>query len=112
MTNNPDSVSVDPEEVRKHADSVEALMGSLDKCLEAANYLTSADDGYGDWLRPAIKGLFDDNHRSTVEVIRAAGERTAEVPEKLKATATSFEDADGSFTTTLQGLQAAIGNSE
>jgi hypothetical protein len=112
MTNNPDSVSVDPEEVRKHADSVEALMGSLDKCLEAANYLTSADDGYGNWLRPAIKGLFDDNHRSTVEVIRAAGERTAAVPEKLKATATSFEDADGSFATTLQGLQAAIGNSE
>jgi hypothetical protein len=58
MTNNPDSVSVDPEEVRKHADSVEALMGSLDKCLEATNYLTSADDGYGNWLRPAIKGLF------------------------------------------------------
>ncbi|MEU4315704.1 type VII secretion target [Nocardia sp. NPDC024068] len=111
MTTNPDAVSVDPDEVRNHANNVKALMGSLDQCLEAANYLASADDGYGDWLRPVFTWLFDDNHQSTVEVIRAAGERTAQVPEKLKATATSFEDADGSLGKALQDLQAAIGES-
>ncbi|WP_327149706.1 type VII secretion target [Nocardia sp. NBC_01329] len=109
MTDNPDSVSVDPEEVRNHAGNVQALMGSLDKSLEAANYLASADDGYGAWLQPLMAWLFEDNHQSIVELIRAAGERAAQVPEKLKATATSFEDADGSFATTLQGLQATIG---
>lgn len=111
MTDNPDSVSVDPEEVRNHADRVEALMGSLDRCLQAANYLASADDGYGAWLQPLMTRLFEDNHRSNVELIRAVAERAAQVPEKLKATATSFEDADGSFATTLQGLQATIGES-
>lgn len=111
MTDKPDSVSVDPEEVRKHADRVEALMGGLGQCLEAANYLAAADDGYGAWLQPLMAWLFEDNHQSNIELIRAVAERAAQVPEKLKATATSFEDADGSFATTLQGLQAAIGES-
>ncbi|MEU1985475.1 type VII secretion target [Nocardia sp. NPDC019395] len=112
MTTDPDAVSVDPDEVRNHANNVEALMGSLDKCLEAANYLGAADDGYGAWPRPLITWFLDDNHRSTIEVIRAVAERAAQVSEKLKATATSFEDTDGSLSTTLQGLQATIGETE
>ncbi|MFD4405737.1 type VII secretion target [Nocardia sp. NPDC058499] len=111
MTTNPDALSVDPDEVRNHAQKVEALIGGLDKCLEAANYLESADDGFGAYPRPIVAWLFDDNHRSTVEVIRAVAERATQVPEKLKSTAASFEDADGSLATTLQGLQATIGES-
>ncbi|MEV0031049.1 type VII secretion target [Nocardia sp. NPDC050793] len=112
MTTNPDAVSVDPQEVRTHADKLEVLMGSVDECLEAATYLASADDGYGNMLRSLMTWIFEDNHRTTIEVIRKAGESTAQLPENLKTVATTFEDADGSFARKLQELQATIGESK
>ncbi|TLF72843.1 type VII secretion target [Nocardia cyriacigeorgica] len=112
MTTNPDAVSVDPDEVRNHADKVEALVGSADKCLEAATYLASADDGYGDMLRSLMTWIFEDNHRSTIEVIRKVGESVAQQPEKLKAVATAFEDQDAAIAKALSELRATIGTSK
>ncbi|WP_253786631.1 hypothetical protein [Nocardia amikacinitolerans] len=80
----PDAISVDPDEVRKHAEVVTRLVTSLEKCLEAATYLGNADDGFGLIPRIPIALLFDDKQDNTVSVIHALAESVSEVPDKLK----------------------------
>lgn len=104
----PDAISVDPDEVRKHAEVVTTLVTSLEKCLEAATYLGNADDGFGLIPRIPIKLLFDDKQDNTVSVIRSLAENVSEVPDKLKTVATTFEDKDGNLGKALTALRETI----
>ncbi|WP_435592871.1 WXG100 family type VII secretion target [Nocardia sp. bgisy118] len=108
---NPDAVSVDPEEVRNHATSLETLMTSLTMSLEAASYLGSADDGFGTYPRPLVKMVFDDDQRGMVDALRKLSETVAALPDNLKTVATTFEDVDGKIATSLAELQEQIRNS-
>ncbi|WP_179830819.1 type VII secretion target [Nocardia amikacinitolerans] len=104
----PDAISVDPDEVRKHAEVVTRLVTSLEKCLEAATYLGNADDGFGLIPRIPIALLFDDKQDNTVSVIHALAESVSEVPDKLKTVATTFEDKDGKLGQALTALRESI----
>lgn len=105
-------LQVDPESLRKHADSVQSLMARTTAALEAASYIAAADDAYGAIPRPIVDWILSDNHASTVAAIRKVAEKAAGVPGKLNADADSFEGTDGTFAQTLEGLQTAIENSK
>ncbi|MEU8894395.1 type VII secretion target [Nocardia sp. NPDC048505] len=105
----PDSISVDPDEVKAHADAVTKLVASLDKCLAAASYLDNADDGFGLFPAPFIAWLYSDKTDQSVALIRALAESVATVPDKLKTVAATFEDKDGQFGAALTGLKETIG---
>ncbi|MEU0505858.1 type VII secretion target [Nocardia sp. NPDC005998] len=105
---NPDAVSVDPDEVRAHAEKVKTLMESLTLSLEAATYLGSADDGFGAIPRPFVKMVLDDNHTDTIAAIRKLAEDVSVLPDKLELVAETFDEKDGDFGRSLTGLRATI----
>jgi hypothetical protein len=44
---NPTAISIDPDEVRRHAERIKSLVDSMTWAVEAAGYLGDADDGFG-----------------------------------------------------------------
>ncbi len=105
---NPDAVSVDPDEVRNHAAKLQKLMESLTLSLEAADYLGSADDGFGEIPRPLVHMVLDDKHRNTIDVIRKLAEDVAALPDKLDLVAAAFEDKDSAFGRSVTELRETI----
>ncbi|BDT95223.1 hypothetical protein IFM12275_51990 [Nocardia sputorum] len=105
---NPDAISVDPAEVRDHAAKLQTLMQSLTLSLEAADYLGSADDGFGEIPRPLVHLVLDDKHRNTIAVIRKLAEDVAALPSKLDLVAASFEDKDSAFGRSVTELRETI----
>ena len=108
IVGNPDAISVDPNEVRGHAETVKQLMQSLSLSLEAATYLGNADDGFGLIPKPFARMVLDDNHRDTIEAIRKLAEDVAVLPDKLKTVADTFDDEDGEFGKSLTELRETI----
>ncbi|MEV0250670.1 type VII secretion target [Nocardia sp. NPDC050712] len=106
-----EALSVDPDEVRAHAENLKSVIQDLDTALEAATYLGNADDGYGKIPRPVVSWLLDDNFEATVAAIRTVAENVAALPDKLETVATTFEDKDGSFGKALSELRETIGES-
>ncbi len=104
----PNAISVDPDEVRNHAAKLVTLMDSLSRCLEAATYLRSADDGYGLIPRPIVQLIMDDNHRNTITAIRKLSEDVARLPDLLNIVATTFDEKDAAFSKSLTELRDEI----
>ncbi|MEU2040650.1 hypothetical protein [Nocardia niwae] len=105
---NPEAISVDPAEVRDHAAKLQTLMQSLTLSLEAADYLGSADDGFGEIPRPLVHLVLDDKHRNTIAVIRKLAEDVAALPGKLDLVAAAFEDKDSAFGRSVTELRETI----
>jgi predicted translin family RNA/ssDNA-binding protein len=105
---NPNAISVDPDEVRNHAAKLQKLMESLTLSLEAAAYLGSADDGFGEIPRPFVKLVLDEKHRNTIEVIRKLAEDVAALPDKLDTVAAAFEGKDSAFGRSVTELRETI----
>ncbi|GGL07786.1 type VII secretion target [Nocardia jinanensis] len=105
---NPVPVHVDPEALRRHATSLGQLAARLGTALQAANYISAADDGYGEIPKPIVDWLLGDNHTATVKAISDLTDKVGAVPEKLSADADSFEGADGAISKALEGLQTTI----
>ncbi|MEU2254412.1 hypothetical protein ABZ540_14720 [Nocardia xishanensis] len=99
---------MDPDEVRNHAGKVKQLMESLTTCLEAASYLGAADDGFGSIPRPFVNMVLDDSHRNAIEVLRKLGDDVAQLPDKLKIVAETFDDKDAAFGKSLGELREEI----
>ncbi|WP_328391836.1 type VII secretion target [Nocardia sp. NBC_00416] len=105
---NPVPVHVDPDALRTHATSIQQLAARLGTALQAANYISAADDGYGVIPKPIVDWLLADNHTATVSAISGLTDTVGAVPEKLSADADSFTGADGAIAKALQGLQTTI----
>ncbi|MGW1741365.1 type VII secretion target [Nocardia sp. NPDC001965] len=105
---NPIPVQVDPEALRKHATSIGQIAARLGTALEAANYISAADDGFGAIPKPIVDWLLSDNHTATVQAISDLTGTVNAVPEKLTADADSFEGADGAISKALEGLQTTV----
>ncbi|MEV0340871.1 type VII secretion target [Nocardia sp. NPDC050713] len=106
-----EALSVDPDEVRNHAENLKSVIQDLDLALEAASYLGNADDGYGKIPRPVVSWLLDDNFEGAVSAIRRVAESVAALPDKLTTVATTFEAEDASFGKALSDLRETIGES-
>ncbi|MEU4312520.1 type VII secretion target [Nocardia sp. NPDC024068] len=104
----PVPVQVDPEALRTHATSVQQLTSRLATVLQAANYINSADDGYGVIPKPLVSWLLADSHGATVEAIRKLDDTVGAVPGKLAADADSFAGADGALAKALEGMQTTV----
>lgn len=104
----PVPVQVDPEALRTHATSVQQLTARLATVLQAANYINSADDGYGVIPKPLVSWLLADSHDTTVQAIGKLDESVGAVPGKLAADADSFTGADSALASALEGLQITV----
>ncbi|WP_328410644.1 type VII secretion target [Nocardia sp. NBC_00403] len=109
MTSPADAISIDPDEVRSHAEKVKTLLESMTSALEAASYIGAADDGFGSIPRPFVKMVIDDNQQGAVEAIRKLAGEVAELPDKLATVASTVEDYDKAFKRDLDELRATIG---
>ncbi|MFD4353116.1 hypothetical protein ACFWPX_11195 [Nocardia sp. NPDC058518] len=108
----PAAFSIDPDEVRAHAAKMTDLMSKMTLALEAATYLSSADDGFGTIPRPFVKMIYDDIHTVTVAAIRTLAESVAVLPGNLRTVASTVEDMDGKFSKSLADLEAEIAESK
>lgn len=95
------NLAVQPDDLRRHARSVEGLAERARSALQAAEYLAAADDGFGMYPRPLVKMLLDDNHQGAVDAIRKITAELSAVPGKLESNAASFEGADKALGTTI-----------
>lgn len=105
---NPLPVHVDPEALRTHATSIGQIATRLGTVLQAANYISAADDGYGVIPKPLVEWLIADNHASALTAISNLTDKVGAVPGMLAADADSFEGADGAISKALEGLQTTI----
>ncbi|MGI5220794.1 type VII secretion target [Nocardia sp. CA-290969] len=105
-------MQVDPEALRTHATAIDGISARLATALQAANYISAADDGYGVIPKPLVDWLLDNNHTSAVEAIRKLTGKVAAVPQQLSADADSFAGADDAVAQALQGLQTTIAGTE
>ncbi|MFI6169523.1 type VII secretion target [Nocardia sp. NPDC051052] len=104
---NPE-IQVITDDLRRHASTIQGLMGTLTKTVEAASYLGNVDDGYGWMIRSVVHSLTDDNNRGAVEAISKAAGETAELPGKLGTSADKFDLWDQTWARTLAELRATI----
>lgn len=104
----PVPVQVDPEALRTHATSVQQITARLATVLQAANYINTADDGYGVIPKPLVDWLLNDSHTATVTAIGKLDETVGAVPEKLVADADAFAGTDSALAKALEGLQTTV----
>lgn len=88
------TIQVDPDGTRTHADKVEQLASGLAEALEAAAYLSHADDGYGLLVRPYASSLLGPKHDAIVEGLRTCDRVLSALPGKLRLAADTFEELD------------------
>ncbi|MET9210876.1 MULTISPECIES: hypothetical protein [unclassified Nocardia] len=107
----PADFSIDPDEVRAHAAKMTNLMSKMTAALQAATYLGSADDGFGEIPRPFVEWIYDDDNETAIAAIRKLAESVSVLPGKLETVASTVEDVDGKFRASLDGLKAGIAES-
>ncbi|MEU7144037.1 type VII secretion target [Nocardia sp. NPDC046473] len=106
MTN--PQIQVVTDDLRRHASTIQGLMGTLTKAVEAASYLGNVDDGYGWLIRSLVHSLMDDNNRGAVDAISKAAGETAELPGKLGTSADAFDLWDDTWARALDELRGVI----
>lgn len=87
-------IRVDPDGTRAHASEVEELASGLAEALQAAAYLSHADDGYGLLVRPYASSLLGPKHDAIVAGLRTCDQVLAAMPGKLRQAADTFEELD------------------
>ncbi|WP_328391439.1 type VII secretion target [Nocardia sp. NBC_00416] len=97
-------VQVDPETIRTHATSIEALSGPLEQAAAAARAVSAPTDAFGK-LCAFLPPLFVDSvEEGGIAALEAARTAVVEDARKLGAAADSFTGADDAVAAAL--LQA------
>ncbi|MFD3594205.1 type VII secretion target [Nocardia sp. NPDC058640] len=101
-------LNVNLEAIRSQACSVDEVARGVATALEAADYLAHADDGYGLLLKPYAVATLNALHDEITETLALLDSSTAQMPEKLRTAADTFESCDTTRAGELKVVAAEI----
>jgi hypothetical protein len=88
-----DGYWVETDELRAHADNVQAVAGQFDAVRSASGHISQDDTAYG-YLCGWISAVLEGRHTRQDELLGSVKENLVLVAENLTATATSYDEAD------------------
>ncbi|NEW42192.1 hypothetical protein GV794_09930 [Nocardia cyriacigeorgica] len=102
------SVQVEPDELRTHATNVEGLNSPMGQALEAAKAVSAPSDAFGK-LCAFLPPLFVDSVETDgITALETAITALTEDAAKLRASADSFAQADGSNAAAVKAAGSGV----
>jgi hypothetical protein len=93
--------NVESEQLRSHADSIDAITQRLARVKAASAHITADDQAYG-LLCGWISGVLEGRHTEVDEVIAQVEKNLGLVAKELRASAATYDTADGDNTNRLE----------
>jgi Excreted virulence factor EspC, type VII ESX diderm len=106
-TGSVDGFTVDPEQLRAHADNLEALRGRLDAVVAASSHIARDDQAYG-LLCGWIAGILEGRHVRQDALIVAGDENLSLAAESIADAATQYEGADAGSAQGFSGIDQGM----
>jgi Excreted virulence factor EspC, type VII ESX diderm len=95
--------TADTEQMRRHAQRIEALRDRFDAVKAASAHIAGNDDAYGVLCRWMV-WILEERHTRQDELIAYAQENLSLAAESLRAAARQYEDTDSDNEATLSKL--------
>jgi hypothetical protein len=95
--------TVDAEQVRRHAQRIEALRDRFDAVKAASAHIAGDDDAYGVLCRWMV-WILEERHARQDELIAYAQENLSLAAESLRAAARQYEETDSDNEAALSNL--------
>lgn len=99
--------SVDPEQLRDHAKSLESLKDRFEAVRTASSHIEQDDEAYGlfcVWMT----WVMDGRHQRQDELVDYLAENLGLAAEALRGTAGDYEDSDDQSSSSLDDLRARM----
>ncbi|OLF07540.1 hypothetical protein BLA60_26835 [Actinophytocola xinjiangensis] len=99
--------TVDTDEVRAHAGTVEEFGGRVDVAADAGAHLTTLDDAYGLACQPFAQMLVEPQAKGT-ESIATAAAKLHSFAAKLNDTATDYDECERRLVEVMEDLLESL----
>ncbi|SDE52422.1 hypothetical protein [Glycomyces harbinensis] len=101
--------TVDPEQLRQHASTLEALQDRFAAITSASSYIEQDDEAYG-LLCGWISGCLEDRHQRHATIVEYVAENLGLAAQAVRACADDFETSDEDTGRAFRELESRMGN--